>query len=199
MANVPARPALLPAPPREHLGPAMSKLSPKRQEFVRQYVGLGQRNAKQAYIRAGYNASTENSAAVNGCVLLHNADVQAAVKEYCLSTLVALAPTALRVAGDLLESPQTDAAVRAGIAKTIMDRTGLIAQTEHKVTVEHIGSDPRALEEARQLVQSLGLTEEQVQSLLGRTVAAKVIDAAYVDITDPAEPEEAPEDEELLL
>lgn len=175
----------LPAPTqKEFLGPAMSKLNLRRQAFVRAYVARGRRNASAAYKDAGYTCANDSVAAVNGCLLLHNEFVQEAIKEYCLKQLVALGPVSIGVAGEMLENPQTDPSVRAKLVTAIWDRTGLAAKTEHKVTVEHIGDDPRALAEARSLVSSLGLSDHQIQNLLGRTMAGKVVDAEYEDVTE---------------
>lgn len=57
----------------------MSKLTDKQEQFCQEY--LIDLNATQAYMRAGYNVSDEDTAAVNASRLLRNAKVQARLKE----------------------------------------------------------------------------------------------------------------------
>lgn len=57
----------------------MSKLTPKQKRFVDEY--LIDLNATQAYIRAGYKASTEAIAGVEGHKLLKNPKIEKAISE----------------------------------------------------------------------------------------------------------------------
>ncbi|WP_051303756.1 terminase small subunit [Bacillus sp. SB47] len=57
----------------------MSKLTPKQKRFVDEY--LIDLNATQAYIRAGYKASTEAVAGVEGHKLLKNPKIEKAISE----------------------------------------------------------------------------------------------------------------------
>ena len=50
------------AVPNERIGPHFDKLNPRRKAFVMAYVTQGKRNAKHAYIAAGYNCTTDRSA-----------------------------------------------------------------------------------------------------------------------------------------
>lgn len=180
------------APEISGVGPAFDVLNARRQRFVIAYVGRGRRNAAGAYKDAGFTASTDHSAAANACLLLHRDDVQAAIREWCQKQLVTLAPVATEVMATMLEDPQTDPAVRAKLVGMVFDRTGLAAVTEQKITVEHIGSDPQALNRARTLIEQLKLSDAQVETMFGRSVAAKIIEADYVEIPSseaPAKPD----------
>ena len=196
--------------PRGQEGPAMQKLNERRKAFVRNYVERGNRNAAQAYKDAGYTCKNDQVARVNGCIVLHHIDVQEAIREYSLAQLVSLAPIATKVMCDVLDNPQVDAAVRVKAAIGVWDRAGMAAKTEHKVTVERTGSDPQKIAEARKLVETLGLSNEQVAALFGKNKAPVILDASYkeieksgsesvetVDAENEAFGEEVPEEEEI--
>lgn len=196
--------------PRGQEGPAMRKLNERRKAFVRNYVERGNRNAAQAYKDAGYTCKNDQVARVNGCIVLHHIDVQEAIREYSLAQLVSLAPIATKVMCDVLDNPQVDAAVRVKAAIGVWDRAGMAAKTEHKVTVERTGSDPQKIAEARKLVETLGLSNEQVAALFGKNKAPVILDASYkeieksgsesvetVDAENEAFGEEVPEEEEI--
>lgn len=168
--------------PRGQEGPAMRKLNERRKAFVRNYVERGNRNAAQAYKDAGYTCKNDQVARVNGCIVLHHVDVQEAIREYSLAQLVSLAPIATKVMCDVLDNPQVDAAVRVKAAIGVWDRAGMAAKTEHKVTVERTGSDPQKIAEARKLVETLGLSNEQVAALFGKNKAPVILDASYKEI-----------------
>ena len=131
--------------------------------------------------------------------MLHRDDVQAAIQEYAIKRMVALVPVATEVAGEMIENPQTDPATRARLILGVLDRGGVAARTEHKVTVEHIGQDPALLAEAKRVIEQLNLTADQIEQMFGRTVAGQVTDAEYhvVEETDELPALPPPDEEEV--
>lgn len=109
--------------------------------------------------------------------IFHDARVQEALVEEGAKRLKAMLPMALNAVEDIMSNPQAKDADRAKVALGILDRAGLAAQIEHKVTVGLAG-DTAMLARIKMLAQLNGIPLTQ---LLGDRLAAQM-----VDITPPA-------------
>jgi len=178
-----ARTPMVPPPPEFSLGPAMKALSKPQRTFVSVYLEQGGANAERAAAAAGYGG-TAGSLAQAAHRLTHNLRVQAAMKEEAEKRLKAgsiLASSVLiEIASDRMHKDRFKAAVE------LLNRAGLIVQTEHKVIVE----DNRLTDE---IVQGIVAMAERLQidpkKLLGSvpTTTAEpkdVVDAEYTEVDD---------------
>jgi phage terminase small subunit len=173
-------------PPEENLGPAMRALNAGQRRFVIALLETGASNNTVAAGLAGYGG-TEGSRRVMAHNLAHNPKVQAAIKEEADRRLRAgalLAASALvEIAGNPMHKDRFKASVE------LLNRAGLIVQTEHKVIVE----DNRLSEEIEQgiiaLSQRLGVDPTK---LLGNNskaaqkanIKAQAIDAEFTEVDD---------------
>jgi hypothetical protein len=85
-----------------------------------------------------------------------------AIEECCRLVLRGLGPVAVRSAKAILQNPKHP--FHGRMIETVLDRTGFIARTEHKVTVEHTVDTSELEALARRLAQESGIP---VQRLLG--------------------------------
>lgn len=165
-------------------GPAMRALANDRmRRFVLIWVETGgtQHDVAKA---AGYGTEelTRNSLRVAGHNLYHREDVQAAILEQLQKVVRNAAPSALRVVTEIANNPQVQPRDRLSAAKLILERSGLSAITEHKVTVT---KSPQEIDNRlAALLAKAGLSEEAREKLLG-----KVIDVVSEEVLAD-EPEE---------
>lgn len=163
------------------LGRAMKALNEKQRSFVYALVETGG-NASQAAAAAGYGSDSatkeqrENAYRVRGYQLSHDPKVLAAIKEEAEKRLhsgaLLAASKLLEMANDNSSKHQFKAAVE------LLNRSGLVVATEHKVTVEHKGgSDREMIERIRLLAGNLGLDPKK---LLGS--AGVIIDADFEEV-----------------
>jgi phage terminase small subunit len=151
------------------IGPAMSALSERQRAFVRAFVNQGRQwhgdagpwspDAGAAARAAGYgtDGSSDEYFRVQGHRVLHNDQVQAAILECSrkdVNVAAAVIATPVTIAIALNESLPTKERLRA--CEMLFNRGGMPAQTEHKVTVEHV-DDSRMLEFADRLAAELGV------------------------------------------
>lgn len=160
----------------ERPGPALEALPPMQQAFVLALVTLGCTQSKAAEI-AGYQGGP-NTFKSKGWALAHDPRVQAAILEQSQKLIRAHAPMALNVVVDLARSANIDPRVRLKAALELLNRSGLHAQTEHKLTVEHHKSDREQMERVVMLAKQLGMDP---MKLLGS--AANAVDAEFTVVT----------------
>jgi hypothetical protein len=161
-------------------GPKMKALPNENwREFVRYFCEQGGRNAGTAYGKAfGIDVrdpGKQNTCDVGGYRLRHDERVLDAILECSNAGLRALAPLANMVMEEELTNRQGKDRVSA--AKAVYDRTGLHAQTEHKVTVERIDQNEDKMRRIALMAATLGMTVEQ---LAGSRIASK---APMIDVT----------------
>lgn len=180
-------------------GTAMRALPNDRwRAAVLAYVGGGGGNKGRtdkgystALKAAGWEG-TDGAIKVAAHRFFHDQRVQAAIVEVAKAHMLHALPLALAAQEEILSDPQHKD--RATILKSVMDRTGLHAVTEEKVTHEvEISAD--SIEEAKRIAQRLGVT---LASLLGRRIAARVMPAAVPQVEHTpvldAEFDEVPQD-----
>lgn len=168
----------------DDLGPAMQALNERRRRFVRAYVELGRNGTPDATLaarEAGYGDASEEGLRVTASRLSHDARVQAAIlevsrKEVNLAAAVIATPVTISIA--LNEGMSARDRLRA--CEMLFNRGGMPAQTEHKVTVEHV-DDSRMLEFADRLAAELGVDRAR---LIGVNVEApKLIEGKAIEPT----------------
>lgn len=154
-------------------GPAMARLRVRQRAFVMHLLDLGGRKNTEAARRAGYSGN-ENTVTVTAYRLTHDPLVLAAIKEEgekrMHSGAILATSVLLEVAGDVLHKDRVKAAL------AILDRIGLHAQSEHKVTVTNTGDEKAMVERITQLALQLGI---EPQRLLGGPAP---IDAEFVEV-----------------
>lgn len=161
-------------PPDTKLGPAMLALNEKQRAFVHALLATGGRSYTEAAIAAGYAADgNKNVAAVTGSRLAHDPRVLEAIHEEAVARLhagAALATSELvKIAGDSTHPKQVNAIT------ALLDRVGIPARTEHKVTVE--SEDAKSvMAEIRQLAGQLGVDPAK---LIGHNAA---LDAEFTEV-----------------
>ena len=114
----------------DKIGPKMAKLSPLKRAFVNQIMEQGNRNVTDVARKIGVQASSDHSMRTRAYQLWHDDDVQEALEEEARRRVKGLLPTAVRVAGDILENPQSGPATQLKAAQVIMDRACLHAVSE---------------------------------------------------------------------
>lgn len=95
-----------------------------------------------------------------------------------LAAAIIATPVVMRIALDKNEK----AADRLRACDMLLNRGGLPAQTEHKVTVEHTASNEKMLALARRLAAELGMDEAKLIGV--NRAAAEAIDAEYVEVAN---------------
>jgi hypothetical protein len=165
------------------LGPAMAALTDKQRQFVLALIQSGCSQSKAAEL-AGYAGGPDTWKAM-GWRLAHDARVQAAIHEEAQKLIRTTAVMAIGVIEGLASNPKVKPEVRLKAATELLNRSGLHAHTEHKVTVERPDMDER------QLVRRIALLAKEQGldpvKLLGHR--GYVIDAEYELIEGPrAEP-----------
>lgn len=137
------------------LGPAMSALSPRMQQFVLALIQTGCSQAKAAEL-AGYQGGPKTWKAM-GWRLAHDSRVQAAIHEEAAKLIRSSSVMAIGVIQDIAKDPTVDAKDRLKAALAILDRSGLHAHSEHKVTVEHHPNQEEMLLRIKEMAGRLGL------------------------------------------
>ncbi len=152
-------------------GPAMEALSPMMQQFVLALIQTGCSHAKAAEL-AGYQGGPNTWKAM-GWKLAHDARVQAAVHEEAQKLIRSTSIMAIGVITDIARDPKVDPKARLKAATELLNRSGLHATSEHKVTVERTLTDAGMIERIKTLATALGLDPKV---LLG---SAAVVDAEF--------------------
>lgn len=161
-----------------HLGPAMEALPPRQRQFVFALIQTGCTQSKAAEL-AGY-AGGPNTWKAMGWRLAHDSRVQAAIHEEAQKLIRSTSVMAINVITEIASNPKVEAKDRLKAAVELLNRSGLHAHTEHKLTVEHHRSETEEVQRIRQFAEQLGLDPRQ---LLGN--AGVVVDAEF-QIVKPA-------------
>ena len=184
---------MIQAPPEYSLGPAMLALSKPMRCFVVALLETGGIDATRAAGAAGYGG-TQNSQWQAAHRLSHNPKVMLAIKEEADKRLRAgaiLAASALvEICGDVRHKDRFKA------AQELLNRAGLIVQTEHKVIVE----DNRTTDEIEQAIILLarrnGIDPTKLLGPANKAAQkAEAIDGEFEEVDDLSDlMEEANED-----
>jgi phage terminase small subunit len=160
------------------LGPAMAALVPRQQQFVIALVQTGCSQAKAAEL-AGYAGGPDTWKAM-GWRLAHDSRVQAAMHEEAQKLIRSTSVMAVKVITAIAEDGKIDPKTRLKAATELLNRSGLHAMSEQKVTVERQESDQEKVARAVRLARELGLDPRK---LLGH---AGVVTDAEFQIVSPA-------------
>lgn len=173
-----------------NLGPAMMGLpSDRHRAFV---VALSEQpvvNYTAAAKTAGFG-STDGSSAVIGHRLAHDERIQAAIAEEGIRRMKGMVPVALGALRLMLENTTLQTKDRLAVIKTVLDRGGVPAVTEHNVKTERVPTEEEKIAEVIAIANALGLDPKV---LLGRAVVpalpAPAIDAEYEVVNEKVDEE----------
>lgn len=166
-------------PPWEELGPKMRALHERERAFV---VGLVRNGGNQT--KAGFDAGcqTRDAAEKYGWRAAHREDVREAMKEWAQSLLgrgaLVGAQALLEIAEDPLHKDRLKAAVE------LMNRNGMIVQTQHKVVVEDNRSTAAIVQRVLAMAERLALDPRMLLEKAG--IDPNVIDADFEPVALPA-------------
>lgn len=166
------------------LGPAMQQLNPMQRAFVFALVESGG-NASRAAAAAGYGQNSETKEQRSmaqryaGWRLTHDENVLAAIKEEAEKRLHSGALIAASALLEMVVDPTSKWRYKAAVE--LLNRSGLIVATEHKVTVNHTTSDAAMVKRIEELANGLGLDPKK---LLG-SAGIDIIDAEFTEV-EPA-------------
>jgi hypothetical protein len=173
------------APPIQgSYGPKMMALPNDRwRRFVLELMGQAKRDYSAAYIAAGYSSNSAGAVRVEAHRMAHDQRIQEAIQEEGARRMKALLPAALHVVEQMLEDPQNKDAAKAAFG--VMDRAGLAAATEHKITLG-LANDTEMLARIKLLAERNGIP---LATLLGERIA-KTIEHVPTPELDPYADEE---------
>lgn len=158
------------------LGPCMEALSDRQRQFVLALIQTGCSQSKAAEL-AGYRGGPHTWKAT-GWRLAHDSRVQAAIHEEAQKLIRGTSVMAVRVIEGLAADKNVDPKVRLKAATELLNRSGLHAQSEHKVTVERHLTDGEIRGQLLELARQLDLDPRKV---LG---AAFPVDAVF-EVVEP--------------
>jgi len=168
-------------PDEAHLGPAMLALTPLQRGFVIALVETGGKSDAGAARLAGYGG-TDASCWQAGHRLAHNPKVQLAIREEADRRLRAgalLGASALiEIASDIMHKDRYKA------AESLLNRAGLLVETQHRVIVE----DDRRTEQ--EIVAAITLMAKRnnldPRKLLGYDVKDVAVEGEFTEVDDAA-------------
>lgn len=149
-------------PPDGELGPAMKALNERQQLFVLACLNMGSRvDHTRAVKIAGYQG-TKNSYKVQAHRLAHDAKVQAAILEEAGKRIQAGTIAASGLLVEVIGAKKVPVKDKLKAAGMLLDRGGLPAASEHRVTVTHPEDRVAKLQRMANLAKSLGLDPRQL-------------------------------------
>ena len=174
VSSVPA----IAVPAEDTLGPAMQALSINQRAFVIAMLTTGAQDGTVCAAMAGYG-NTQESRWVASHRLMHNPKVLAAIKEEAdrrLRSGAILAASALvEICADTRHKDRFKA------AQELLNRAGLLVETQHRVIVEDHRTDKEIEQAIVLMAKRHGLDPAK---LLGYTT--KPIDAEFTEVEDDA-------------
>lgn len=159
------------------LGKAMQALLPRQRKFVTSLLTMGQYNLTRAAAEAGYTGAPE-SLRVTGYRLAHDERVLAAIHEESLRRVRSGTAVATAVVMEIMTSAMKNSD-RLKAAEMVMNRGGLPAISEHRVSVEHTTDEIGKIERITLLAQQLGIDP---RTLLGDQAPALPAPQEAVDV-----------------
>ena len=151
---------------------ALSK-NPRHMAFVYNLV-LNGGNKTQAYLDAGYEPASRETARSAAFTLSTDDRIQSAFKEVGQKMLGGLTTKAMSVLERLLDDP--DPAINLKAALAVANRTGHHEKSEQLITVEHTVDVAKLRERAKELSERLGLA-----------LPPGIVDAEFVEVKEPDE------------
>lgn len=168
-------------PSDSDLGPAMLALNMRQRLFVIAMLDSGSSASQTNSARLAGYADEGVGIRVRGHRLAHSPKVQAAILEEASKRLQAGTLVASGVLLEIASNPKARDADRLKAAAMILDRGGLGAVSEQRISVTH--TDNRA-EKLLRVVELARLTGQDPRALLGSM--ADVSDAEVVEAVSPA-------------
>lgn len=163
------------------LGPAMQALKTDRQRlFVVALLQQGGRNYAMAARNAGY-VGTDEARRVTGWRLAHDSAIQEAMREESQRMLGGAIGLAADFVASVIEDPSANRKDRLRAAEMLFNRTGLPAQTEHKVTIKHELSDKDKIAKIIELAKRNGINPK---TLLGDVVDGEFTEVPFEEHSD---------------
>lgn len=149
-------------------GKAMRALTDKQRLFVIGLLECGG-NQTQAYARAGYKGDDASLRSAS-CRLAHDPKIRAAVFEEAQARMDASGILATSVLVEIAQDSMHRDRLKAALA--ILDRIGLHARTEHKITVTK-EDDAEKIMQIRLLAEKLGMDGKKLLGAAGHTIDAE--------------------------
>lgn len=175
--------------PDGKFGPAMEKLNPRQRAFVLAMLDMGgAMNHTAAARAAGYSdtGGADSGIRVAGHRLAHDIKIQAAIREEAGRRMNSGAIMAASVLIDIAANPVHKDQLKA--ATQLLDRAGLNAVTEHKITVDHLGGDDRELlQRVKTMAKELGIDPEKLLGTAGLTDVDFEVVGGAAPITEPTD------------
>lgn len=170
--------AVIVIPEDYECGPAMKKLNERQRAFVMAMLDFGGRNNTRAARAAGYDGSDE-VIRVTAHRLAHDQKIQDAITEEGQKRLNAGAFMAINTLLDICDDATTEKKDRIKAAVEIMNRVGLHAKTEQKISVTHKDETSKEMiAEIKLLSERLGIDPVK---LLGNQA---IVEAEFVEVEE---------------
>ena len=177
-------------PVEPHMGPAMQALTENQRAFVVAMLETGARDATRCATIAGFG-NTEGARWQAGHRLSHNPKVLAAIREEADKRLRSGAILGASVLVEIASNPLHKDQFKAGVE--LLNRSGLLVETQHRVIVEDDRRDSKEIEAAIiALAKRLGV--DPVKLLGVRSEAAVKADAIDGEFEEVAMSSEGLED-----
>ncbi len=173
-------------PEGEDLGPAMRECSKRQRVFVVLLLDQGSKQDRtRAAEMAGYQGSTRNSLKVTAHWLAHNPKVQAAVLEEARKRMTLGTGAAAALLLETIADEKAHRKDRLRAAADLLDRSGIPAMSEHKVSVERTLSRDEKLLRVVELSRLLGRNPSEFLGSLVELLPddLKTLERAEVDVT----------------
>ena len=168
VTNLPV-PAVLEMPPREEFGPALNE----RQRLFAWAFLNNSGNATRAAQFAGYAGGIENWR-VTGHRLIHNEAVLQAIHEGAWRLLQSGSVAAIAALLEIVNDRGSKDRARAATA--ILERTGVLAETRHKIKVEKEYDEKEMIAICVKMAKELGVPASK---LIGSLAPPEAIDAEF--------------------
>jgi len=180
--------AVVPAADIGKPGPAMERLTKKQQKYVMCLAETGGHNHARAARSAGYTG-TDQTIRTTAYRLAHDPRILEALKEIAdrriRSGALLGASVLMEIAGDTMHKHRFHA------AKELLDRSGLMVVTEHKVTVQNSSDEKAIIDRIASMAAQLGIDHK---ALLGNIVEAEFEEVKPKELAAPFDPAAGLED-----
>ena len=160
------------------LGPAMLELTEKQQKFVVALLETGGDNECGAAQIAGYGTGY----ATRSYELMRNPRVLAAIREEADKRIRSGALIAASKLVVIAKNDNHKDQLKA--IDMLLNRSGMIVQTQHKVTVEDNRTPEEVVARTAALAKALGLDPQKVLASVG----IEYVDADFAEVVKPALP-----------
>jgi hypothetical protein len=181
MAAKPARAPIVTVPDESALGPAMRACNVNQRAFVIALLETGGSSKKLAAKMAGYGLS-DNASGSAGSSLSRHPKVLAALKEEADRRIRSGAVLAASVLLEIAEDPLHKDRFKA--AQELLNRSGLIVETQHRVVVEDQRSTDEIERRILTLAEKLGIDPVKLLGYVPATGGTDIIDGECTDVED---------------